>query len=192
MPTWSSQTDGTYTIQATATNKAALTYTGTAVTFTLDKTVPGTASVTTPANGAFYRAATVPLTFSGAVADNAGGSGIALNSTTFTLQRPADNYYWTGLAWQAAAFNLAATNTATTGNTSTGWTSNAVFPTWSAQAGGTYTVRATATDKAGNIFVGLRNHLHAGQDRPDRAHGQHRPDLRQQREQDLGLHHRQR
>jgi len=52
----------------------------------------------------------VMIGFSGSVADSAtGGSGLAANSTTFTLQRPNSDY-WNGSAWQAAAFNLAATN----------------------------------------------------------------------------------
>src|SRR5213075_3193609 len=112
---WASQTDGTYTVQATATDKAGNTFTGTAVSFTLDNTAPTTASVSTPANGSLFRAATVPATFSGSVADNSGGAGLAANSTTFTPQRSSDNFYWTGSAWQAAVFNLAATNGATTG-----------------------------------------------------------------------------
>src|SRR5439155_1614826 len=101
-----------------------------------------------------FRAATVPASFSGSAADNSGGAGLAANSATFTLQRSSDNYYWTGSAWQAAAFNLAATNSATTGGTAATWTSSATLPTWAAQTDGTYTVRATTTDKAGNTFTG--------------------------------------
>ena len=69
-------------------------------------TAPATASVTTPAGGSLFRAATVPATFSGSVADNAGGAGLAANSTTFTLQRSSDGFYWTGSGWQSAVFNL--------------------------------------------------------------------------------------
>src|SRR5439155_768352 len=110
LPTWSSQSDGIYTVQAKATDKAGNTFTGTAVSFTLDRTAPATASVTTPADGSAFRAASVPASFSGSVADNSGGVGLAANSTTFTLQRSSDGLYWTGSAWQAAVFNLAATN----------------------------------------------------------------------------------
>src|SRR5439155_1312205 len=154
MPTWSSQTDATYTVQAKATDSVGNTFTGTAVTFTLDNTAPATASVTTPANGSAFRAASVPASFSGSAADNNGGVGLNANSTTFTLQRGADNNYWTGSAWQVAAFNLATTHTATTGNTAVTWTSSATLPTWSSQTDGNYTVKATATDKAGNTFTG--------------------------------------
>src|SRR5205085_168147 len=154
LPTWASQADGTYTVQATATDLVGNTFTGTAVSFTLDKTAPATASVTTPADGSAFRTASVPASFSGSVADNSGGVGLAANSTTFTLQRSSDNNYWTGSAWQAAAFNLAASNSATTGSTAATWTSSATLPTWSSQADGTYTVQAKATDKAGNSFTG--------------------------------------
>src|SRR5438132_4643586 len=64
LPTWSTQTDGTYTVQAKATNKAGNTLTGTAITFTLDKTAPA-ASVTSPVNGSGYGPSTVPATFTG-------------------------------------------------------------------------------------------------------------------------------
>src|SRR5207247_8469972 len=77
LPTWSSQSDGIYTIQAKATDKAGNTFTGTAVSFTLDKTAPVTASVTTPAGGSSFCASSVPSSFSGSVADNRGGVGLA-------------------------------------------------------------------------------------------------------------------
>src|SRR5207248_2761410 len=96
LPTWASQSDGTYTIQVTATDAVGNTFAGTAVSFTLDSTAPSTASVTTPAGGSSFRAATVPASFSGSVADNTGGVGLAANSTTFTLKRSSDNNYWTG------------------------------------------------------------------------------------------------
>src|SRR5439155_632282 len=117
-PTWSSQVDATYTVQATATDKAGNTFIGTAVSFTLDNTAPTAASVATPANGTAFQAAAVPATFSGSAADNGGGVGLNANSTTFTLQRGSDSNYWNGSGWQAGVFNLAATNSATTGNTS--------------------------------------------------------------------------
>src|SRR5438034_1092217 len=154
LPTWSSQNDGTYTVQATATDKAGNTVTGASVSFTLDKTAPTTASVTTPANGSVYRAATVPATFSGSAADNNGGVGLNANSTTFTLQRGSDNFYWTGSAWQSGIFNLATTHSATSGGTVAAWTSSATLPTWSSQTDGTYRVQAKATNKTGNTFTG--------------------------------------
>src|SRR5207237_7266132 len=107
---------GTYTVRATATDKVGNSSTGAAVSFTLDKAAPATATVTTPAGGSSFAAAAVPASFGGSVADNAGGVGLATNSTTFTLKRSTDNNYWTGSGWQAAVFNLAASNAATAGN----------------------------------------------------------------------------
>src|SRR5207302_1556418 len=153
LPTWSAQADGAYTVRATATDKAGNTFTGTAVSFTLDRTAPATASVTTPAGSSSFRAATVPASFGGSVADNTGGVSLNANSTTFTLKRSTDNNYWTGSAWQAAVFNLAASNAATTSNTAATWTSSATLPAWAAQADGTYTLQATATDAVGNTIT---------------------------------------
>src|SRR5439155_1487328 len=101
-----------------------------------------------------FRAATVPASFSGGAADSAGGLGLNANSTTFTLQRGSDSFYWTGSAWQSGVANLATTHSVTSGSTAATWTSSATLPTWASQADGTYTVQATATDKAGNTFTG--------------------------------------
>src|SRR5437773_3656790 len=154
MPAWASQSDGTYTVRATATDKVGNTFAGSAVSFTLQNVAPSTASVTTPANGSLYRAATVPAGFSGNAAEGNGGAGLNANSTTFTLQRSSDNFYRTGSAWQAGVFNLATSHGPTTANTAAVWTSSATLPTWSSQTDGAYTVRATATDIAGNSFTG--------------------------------------
>src|SRR5439155_27913 len=152
-PTWAAESDGTYSVQATATDKVGNTFTGGAITFTLHNVAPVLATVTTPSDGSVYRAATVPVTFSGSAADDNTGLGLNANSTTFTLQRGSDNFYWTGSAWQSGNFNLATTHSATTGNTAATWTSNATFPTWASQSDGTYTVKATATDIVGNTFT---------------------------------------
>src|SRR5439155_599253 len=123
LPAWASQADGTYTVQATATDRVGNTFAGAAVSFTLDSTAPATASVTTPASGSSFAAAALPASFSGSVADNAGGVGLAANSATFTLLRSSDGKYWGGSSgWLGSAFNLAATNTATTGSTAVTWT----------------------------------------------------------------------
>src|SRR5207247_1209495 len=151
------------------------------------------------ADGGSYGAAAVPASFSGSATDNNGGVGLNANSTTFTLQRSSDNFYWAGSAWQAAVsnlaathsattsntaaawassatlptfergvdslywtgsawqggvFNLATTQNATTGNTAAAWSSSATMPAWASQSDGTYTARATATDKVGNTFSG--------------------------------------
>src|SRR5262249_33598255 len=76
LPAWPSQSDGTYTVQATTTDKAGNTFTGGVVSFTLDTVAPAAASVTTPGGGSLLRAGTVPADFSGSVADNTGGAGL--------------------------------------------------------------------------------------------------------------------
>src|SRR5207253_470478 len=80
LPAWSSQADGAYTVQATATDADGNAFTGAAVSFTLDNTAPAAASVTTPAGGSLFRAATVPASFGGSAADNSGGAGLNANS----------------------------------------------------------------------------------------------------------------
>src|SRR5207253_1534233 len=99
LPSWTAEADANFTTQATATDKASNTFSGSAVSFTLDSTAPTTASVTTPAGGTSFRAATVPSSFSGSVADNSGGVGLNANSTTFTLRRSSDSNYWNGATW---------------------------------------------------------------------------------------------
>src|SRR5439155_488841 len=96
---------------------------------------------------------TVPAGFSGNAAEGNGGAGLNANSTTFTLQRSSDNFYWTGSVWQAGVFNLATSHSATTGNTIAVWTSNATMPAWASQVEGAYSVAATAPDKVGNTFT---------------------------------------
>src|SRR5262249_53995426 len=108
----------------------------------------------TPAAGSSFRAAAVPASFGGSVADNAGGGGLNANSTTFTLKRATDNFYWTGSGWQSAPFSLAAGHAAPSGGPAATWASSAALPAWASQADGTYTVQATAADKVGNTFAG--------------------------------------
>ena len=154
MPTWSGETAGTYTVIARATDLAGITATSSATTFTLDRTNPATASVTSP-TATTYRGATVPATFTGSAADNAGGVGLAANTATVTLQRASDSKYWDGVsAWQVGVANLATTHLSTTSGTATTWTSSFTMPTWATEADGAYTVQATATDRAGNSVTG--------------------------------------
>src|SRR5439155_3688186 len=115
---------------------------------------PPVAAAVTPPDSSNYRPLTMPATFTGSAADNSGGVGLNANSTTFTLQRGSDSFYWTGSAWQSAAFSLATTHSAQQGGQAVAWTSNASLPAWGSQSDGTYTVTATATDAAGNSFTG--------------------------------------
>jgi hypothetical protein len=150
---------GTYSFQV-KTTKAANCQGGagagpsvTATLTVLDATAPGTASVTVPLNASAFTAANVPSAFSGSAADNFNGVGLAASSTTLTLQQP-DGTYWNGAAWQAAVFNLSTTHSATTSDAIAAWTRSTGMPSWASQPLGTYTVRATATDRSGNTFSG--------------------------------------
>ena len=159
LPNWTATPDGTYTVIATATDRAGNTFSGTPISFTLDNTAPATASVTTPIDGSILRAADgatkVPATFAGDAADNGTGVGLVADSTTFTIQRGTDSHYWNGTDWSATtAVALATTHASTTDGSSTAWTSNVALPDWTATPDGTYTVTATATDRVGNAFTG--------------------------------------
>src|SRR2546427_6919545 len=101
----------------------------------------------------------MPSSFSGSAADNSGGVGLNVNSTTFTLQRGADSFYWTGSAWQSAAFSLATTHSAQQGGPAGAWTSNASLAAWGSQRGGTYKGTATATGAGGQKLTGRRGPL---------------------------------
>jgi hypothetical protein len=155
LPSGADLVDGSYTARSVATDNAGnVQTTVTSSTFTVDSTAPATASVAVPVDGTFYTASAVPATFTGSAADNGGGLGLNANSTTFTLQRATDGFYWSGTTWQAAVVNLPTTNSATTSGTATTWTDNVTLPVWSSETLTTYTVQATATDKIGNIFTG--------------------------------------
>src|ERR1051325_1071310 len=118
-------------------------------------TVGPTTTVTAPANGNAYTSATVPTQFTGTVAD-AGGSpvaGLNANSTTFTLRRPGDNFYWTGSTWSSSSNALATTHAATSGTAQVNWTNSATLPTWSSETEGTYTVQTRGVDKSNNVAL---------------------------------------
>src|SRR5262249_31386002 len=136
----------TYTLPVTPTAPGAVTFQVTSgaaqdavgnnntasatASVTYDSVAPATASVTTPGDGDFNSAAGMPGTFAGIVADDSSGSGLNSLSTTFTLQRNSDNFYWNGSNnWQAGVVNLATTHQATTGGQVATWTSNVTLPT---------------------------------------------------------------
>jgi predicted GH43/DUF377 family glycosyl hydrolase len=148
LPTWT--TGLTYKLASKALDRAGNTFTGTEITYYYDAANPVTASVTTPANGTTYVAATMPSTFSGLIADDSSGFGTLANTATFYIKN-GSNQYWTGTEWSATQTWLAATHNATTGGNSATWTSNATMPSWS---NGTYYSKAKATDKAGNTYEG--------------------------------------
>jgi len=116
-----------------------------------DTTDPVVASVTTPSDGAYYKASSMPSAFSGWAADNSGGSGLAANSTTFTLQRGSDSAYWDGTDWVESETWLATTHDATSDGSTVTWTDAIDLPTW---ADGTYAAQAKAIDTEGNTYTG--------------------------------------
>jgi hypothetical protein len=119
-----------------------------ATSFTLaqDATAP-TATVTAPASGAKFRAATYSTAWSGTSTDGAGSSGVA--GIAVSLQDPAGNY-WNGSAFSGAVETF---NTAT-GTTAWSWTAPALT------TNGTYTVHVRATDNVGNLSITTRTFVY--------------------------------
>jgi hypothetical protein len=152
--TSSALSEGSHVMTATQNDGSNDSAASASLTITIDTTAPVTASVTAPANGGAYRASTVPA-FGGSVADNSSGAGLAADGSTFTLKRDSDSQYWSGAGWGALT-NLATTHPEQSGATPQSWSpAGAVtMPDWSAQSDGTYTVQATAADKAGNALIG--------------------------------------
>ncbi|MEI6622729.1 MAG: hypothetical protein WCP28_12565, partial [Actinomycetes bacterium] len=144
----------TYDIDARGMDSIGnLEFATTATDVTIDNVSPVTASVTDPVDLAAYRSGTMPATFSGSAADNTGGSGLAADSTYFTLKNPSGKY-WDGTSWETWITGLGTTHSATTSGTVVTWSSAILMPDWSAADEGTYTVQATATDRADNAFTG--------------------------------------
>jgi hypothetical protein len=136
LPAGSDLLEGKYTIAATAIDNAAGTK-STSIGFTVDKTLPITMTIATPANGVNL---TGLSTIRGTVSDNEGGSGIV--GVQVVLRRESDGEYWRGSTWGARVV-LPAT---ISGNT---WTCTATLdPNFDP---GVYLVAAYAYDRAGNM-----------------------------------------
>lgn len=134
-------TSGVHTLTANVTGE---TWTDSQNITINDTTNPIKATVNTPANDSYFNDDSMPTQFTGKVADDASGDGLAANSTTYYLKN-SDGNYWTGTAWTSTETYLSASNSETTGGTVTNWTSNVAMPTWQ---DGKYYVKAKATDKA--------------------------------------------
>ena len=123
-----------------------------------DATAP-TASITFPANGGLYNAASWTDLLSGTASDT-GGAG--LSQVKYSVQQGAGDY-WNGASFASASEFL---------NTATGTSSwSDAFPIGNFPADGTYIVRAYAYDAATNVSAAAGRDLH---DRHQRALG--RPD----------------
>ncbi|MDQ3814702.1 MAG: Ig-like domain-containing protein, partial [Armatimonadota bacterium] len=131
---------GQYYLRATAKDKVGNTTTSANIEFWIDSTVPASVAFTSPASGATVGNLN---TISGTAADNSGGSGIA--RVDLLIKRASDNTYWTGSAWSATSTPL---STTLSGTTTITWTRNSGMPTGSSLPNGSYSLTATAYDKA--------------------------------------------
>ena len=137
LPTGNDLTDGSYTLTATAYDRAG-NQASTSGSFRVDKTVPTVISFITPT----YNATLANFgTIRGAAADNVNGSGIG--KVTLALLRVSDNKWWTGTTW--AAFTELPTSLS-----GTLWSKSTALPTGSNLTSGIYVLIAFAYDKAGN------------------------------------------
>ncbi len=143
--------DGTNTIKVSAAKDLSGNSMNedTANSFVVDCTVPTKATVTTPVDKTYYE--TLPGTFEGSVADNA-GSGLAENSSEFYIKDETANKYWDGDSWETAQTWLSTTHSSTTYETSQNWQADTTSVSWT--DGHIYTSLARATDRAGNRYEG--------------------------------------
>ncbi|QLH54600.1 MAG: hypothetical protein CH6_3737 [Candidatus Kapaibacterium sp.] len=133
-------------------NASTTTYTS-GETYYVDHTNPS-GTITTPANAACYRSATMPSSFSGSASDSwVGGAPCGLNLVEVSLWRDVNNdgsftsgvdYSWNGSSWV----------TSQTWNNATGTTTWS----WTHGAGATFTdgkhyVQIRVTDAAGNQWT---------------------------------------
>lgn len=124
------------------TDSVANSGTGVMLTATIDASNP--AGSITIANTTYN-----PLTFnSNTISGTGSDTGSGLNSTTITIQRSSDNYYWNGVAWVSGVSGLPVT---TSNNFST-WTYGGITSSNLTDAI-TYTILATLTDRVGNLAV---------------------------------------
>jgi hypothetical protein len=150
LPTGTNLVDGEHTITATATDAAGNSAaTATATTVTIDKTAPTTVVITTPAQGSSLTSLTK---VAGTATDNTGGSGLA-RVDVFLRRGAAGSYqYWAlrGTGTTAAYRWGSSVTPMTTTLSGTGWSRTTDWPSGADLPATTYTVQATAYDKAGN------------------------------------------
>lgn len=131
--------DGAYTVRAVADDGAGNRGVATA-TFTIDKTNP-TVAITFPSAAGSYGIASWNAGCTSRICGTASDTGGSVASVAVSVRQGSGNY-WNGTAFASATeVLLAATGT-------TSWTR--AFPASNFPADGSYTVRAVATDTAGN------------------------------------------
>jgi hypothetical protein len=132
-------TNGSYTIRAVARD-LALNFGETSGTFTFDHTAP-TVATTFPAAGGIYNNASWNAGCTSSICGTSADVGSSVASVSVSVRQSAGSY-WNGTAFASATeVLLPATGT-------TSWSRG--FPATNFPADGSYTVRAVATDLAGN------------------------------------------
>jgi hypothetical protein len=131
--------NGSYTVHAVAMD-LAFNFGETSRTFTIDRTAP-TVVTTFPVSGATYGTASWNAGCTSRICGTAADVGSSVASVSVSVRQGSGNY-WNGTAFASATeVLLPATGT-------TSW--NLAFPASNFPADGSYTVRAVATDLAGN------------------------------------------
>ena len=129
---------GRYAVRPLAGDAAGNTGIGTAAAFFVDPNPPSVVTITTPLNGSTVSSVTMAGTASDA------SDGIGVTGVRGQLRRNSDGLYWNGASWAAPAFSFPVTLNGIN------WWRSANFPYGVNLVAGSYTVTATATDKAGN------------------------------------------
>ena len=137
--------DGQYYVRATAKDNSGNVNVSPNTVFTIDKTAPNTLTVTSPAT--WVKSLTAIL---GTATDNAEGSGI--DRVEVSIQRSADNNYWTGSGWASnSQFTKAATDSATLNGWAWYHSDATPLPAGANLQDGAYSLMTSAYDKANNV-----------------------------------------
>jgi hypothetical protein len=131
--------DGPYTVRAVAADAVGTTASA-SITFTINRTAP-TVAITFPTSGGTYNTTTWNAGCSSRICGTAAAASGGIASVAVSIRQGGGNY-WNGTAFASATeVLLPATGT-------TSWTRS--FAGTSFPTDGAYTVRAVATDTAGN------------------------------------------
>jgi hypothetical protein len=137
LPTGGNLLEGQYTLAVTAFDNAGGSK-STSIFFYVDKTLPTSISIISPANGSSL---TALAAINGTATDNAGGTGI--RRLDVVLKRNSDAKYWTGTTWGARKL----LTVSITGNN---WNVTSPMPQGADLPPGGYLVAAYAYDLATN------------------------------------------
>ncbi len=141
--------DGTYTVSANQSDWAGNTGTSTARTFTVDSNAP-TITITAPAavgdtfasSGQVFNSGPI-LVWGGNLTGTSADAGSGVASVTVSVRQLSSGLYWNG-----SSFSSSSESTMNPGGTAS-WSQ--VFAIGNFPQGGSYTVKVTATDNAGNV-----------------------------------------